>query len=140
MKKQFVTYEIAIKLEELGFNEKCLGSYCVTPKFDAGDFELGVSYSLKAPLWQQAIDWLREEHKLHVSVLPFRNVEVGDEIVLCFYYTLTNLDGNLSIFLNTDTLCASIENFDTPEIAREKGISEAIEIVKKRQEEGNHVN
>ena len=27
MNKQFVTYEIALKLKELGFDEKCIASY-----------------------------------------------------------------------------------------------------------------
>lgn len=27
MKEQFVTYEIALKLKELGFDEKCVASY-----------------------------------------------------------------------------------------------------------------
>ena len=144
MKKQFVTYEIVLKLRELGFDEECLYAYYHLSdlnNFKKNDYVLVGDRNntqlkndrISAPLWQQAIDWLREEHKLHVAVLPYKNVEEGDEIALCFYYTLTNLNENLNICLNADDLGASKENFDTPEIAREEGILSAIEIVSKRR-------
>ena len=68
MKKQFVTYEIALKLKELGFNEKCLAYYEET----LGNYPLIITHYeedlyLKAPLWQQAIDWLFTEKKLSID-------------------------------------------------------------------------
>lgn len=65
IKEQFVTYEIALKLKELGFDEKCLGMY-------GSEFEFVVDESswryaqiskdvLQAPLWQQVIDWLEKK-------------------------------------------------------------------------------
>ena len=69
MKKQFVTYEIALKLKELGFDEECFGYYsqndtndmhylCIYQEEDyflSGDVPSIIG--LEAPLWQQAIDW-----------------------------------------------------------------------------------
>lgn len=57
MGEQFVPYELALKLKELGFNEKCLAHYAFT------SLKLNVpvitsSHIHKAPLWQQAFDWL----------------------------------------------------------------------------------
>jgi hypothetical protein len=71
MKNQFVTYEIAKKLKELGFNEECLGFF-----YPTGTFMLLAprkneeTTCLKAPLWQQAIDWLREKYKFNVCFDP----------------------------------------------------------------------
>ena len=77
MKKEFVPYEIAIKLKEKGFNLGCL-AYFVNDQFrlkkylsskDANynsDFTIGNLFS--APLWQQVIDWFREKHNLIIWV------------------------------------------------------------------------
>ena len=82
MKEQFVTYEIALELKELGFNEECLAKYnggmelvttgCYT---DSPPISLAITQNdiceahVLAPLWQQVIDWLREEHDLHINVI-----------------------------------------------------------------------
>ena len=79
MKEQFVTYEIALKLKYLGFDEECLGDYYIIPSDKTpnpnGEF-LGLKYEdvssytrlVSASLWQQAIDWLREKHNIHIVV------------------------------------------------------------------------
>lgn len=86
MKKQFVTYEIALKLKELGFDEGCLmyWSKYYSPYFGGTksnetpilvDFEEKLYEQRKelprkyysAPLWQQVIDWLREEHNILIT-------------------------------------------------------------------------
>jgi hypothetical protein len=77
MKNQFSTYEIALALKELGFDKKCLGYYHnqVEPSF-CNNLDRGNSVTnsesryilypqdCSAPLWQQAIDWFREEHNI----------------------------------------------------------------------------
>lgn len=79
MKEQFCSYNIALKLKELGFDEPCIAYY-----FNRyGDVELfsefvidhskmvfytHSEYETIAPLWQQAIDWLREKYKLHIEI------------------------------------------------------------------------
>lgn len=70
MRDQFVTYEIAKPMEELGYNESCLAYYDLkqgdlTPEL-SNDFEEMDDDDLPAPLWQQAIDWLREAHNIHL--------------------------------------------------------------------------
>ena len=79
MKEQFVTYEIAVKLRELGFNEECLGFYKTTlgdnvPElhiikcnYNSGKYiTIPEDFHTDAPLWQQVIDWLREEHNINL--------------------------------------------------------------------------
>ena len=76
MKEQFVTYEIALKLKDLGFDEPCIAYY-----FNRyGDVELfsefvidhskrvfytHSEYETIAPLWQQAIDWFLKKNNWH---------------------------------------------------------------------------
>lgn len=70
MKNQFVPYEFAIKLKELGFDEECLTKWGVSSLRLYGDYkpcsntdDIVLSGDLiSAPLWQQAFDWFREKH------------------------------------------------------------------------------
>ena len=77
MKKQFVTYEIAKKLKELGLNEPCISEFTIM-KDDArlhlnNHFNTNekIEPNLPAPLWQQVIDWLIEKFDLHICVEPY---------------------------------------------------------------------
>lgn len=69
MNNQFVTYEIALKMKELGFDEECLGNYGEKSKdlFIFPDSQLK-RLTIKAPLWQQAIDWLREKYNQVICI------------------------------------------------------------------------
>lgn len=67
MEKQFVPYELAVKLKEFGFDEPCFAKYVEDEKEIHGQFfpikSLKIYYTkynrscVKAPLWQQAFDW-----------------------------------------------------------------------------------
>jgi hypothetical protein len=71
MEKQFCTYEIALKLKELGFNENCIATFGENQVFDLQDFEQNYdtfpSHIIAAPLWQQVIDWFRD--KLNIKIV-----------------------------------------------------------------------
>lgn len=54
-KELFIPYELALKLKELGFNEKCLGGYDKTKKWW---YHPDSDVILDVPLWSQAFDWL----------------------------------------------------------------------------------
>jgi hypothetical protein len=68
MDKEFIIYEQALALKELGFDEPCFGFYYKAvimlgcsrdyPNPNKGDF-------LETPLYQQAFRWFREKYKLH---------------------------------------------------------------------------
>ena len=79
MEKQFVTYEIALVMKELGFDEHCFAMYCHHGKpqsiglftgNDPSKISKRSSFKLvcKAPLWQQCMDWLREKYNLHITI------------------------------------------------------------------------
>ena len=76
MEKEFVNYEIALALKELGFDEKCFGWYNWTGK----DLSLtNNSYvdinPTPAPLYQQCWRWFREKklHNTFPSVIQTRS-------------------------------------------------------------------
>ena len=71
MKEQFVTYEIALKLKELGFDEECCAIYRKDRLYPILGFEKINSTKqsvITASLWQQVIDWLREKHNLCIEI------------------------------------------------------------------------
>ena len=72
MEKQFVTYEIALKLKKLGFSEECLGIYYYDDSFKRYILEYKNTEEylvyIPAPLWQQVIDWLREKYDIHIEI------------------------------------------------------------------------
>ncbi len=68
MKEQFIPYELAIKLKELGFDEICFKYYackdCLLPYRlfrNNSDKIQKENFQCTAPLWQQAFDWFRKK-------------------------------------------------------------------------------
>lgn len=73
MNKEFVSYEQALALKELGFNELCLGRYCVVTECEKTtgkillqyiDCTLSENNLVKAPLKQQVFSWFRGKYHL----------------------------------------------------------------------------
>jgi hypothetical protein len=65
MNKEFIPYEQALQLKELGFNEGCLGYHNIDPYLPKPTFNLVKPFDhewcLPAPLYQQAFRWFREK-------------------------------------------------------------------------------
>lgn len=72
--KQFVPYEQAVKLRELGFDEGCLTFYTLEGLLDnsLGWFKNEDLFNTEAlaPLWQQAFDWIRKEYNIAFWISP----------------------------------------------------------------------
>jgi len=75
MKNEFIPYEQALALKELGFDEPCLEAYdkngmlyySITDKLvSAVNFNLNTP--CLAPLYQQAFRWFREKYQLHSTI------------------------------------------------------------------------
>ena len=75
MNKEFIPYEQALALKELGFDEPCFANYDDDGKLTNGNYTIKqkliylVDYSrinitLLAPLYQQAFRWFREKHNI----------------------------------------------------------------------------
>jgi len=80
MEKEFVTYEIALELKELGFNEPCFGYYYTLNGKDwkfiekteyhrlDDEMNIGSKFTLLAPLYQQVFRWFEEKYSYFVDV------------------------------------------------------------------------
>ena len=71
MKTEFVLYELALELKQLGFDEPCFGFYDESLYFPNNENQYGTfcnqildTSSCSAPLYQQAFRWFREKYKL----------------------------------------------------------------------------
>jgi len=77
MTKEFIPYEQALELKELGFDDKTLKSYDTSVVILNGKYLLDDWYdvssvnTVKAPLYQQAFRWFREMYGLN-SISPTR--------------------------------------------------------------------
>lgn len=76
---QFASYEIALPMSRIGFDEECIAVYSPTygliPQYQVGDeFDCFKNSTITAdgyftaPLWQQVIDWFREKHKIFIEI------------------------------------------------------------------------
>lgn len=81
--KQFIPYEQALTIKELGFDEECFTVYknqsravSFLSKIMSDDVYwkknsmLNINY-LSAPSYQQVFKWFREEHKLDSYIKPY---------------------------------------------------------------------
>jgi hypothetical protein len=80
MNKEFVPYEQALALKELGFNEPCFGYYNTDPYLGSPAFNLVKPFDhewcLPAPLYRQAFRWFREKYDLHRHICYFEDTTV----------------------------------------------------------------
>jgi hypothetical protein len=81
IEREFIPYEQALALKELGFDEPCLAQY---KKYDVGEATLDIGFSkneiimqfhklskfCSAPLYQQAFRWFREKYNLWNMIYP----------------------------------------------------------------------
>ena len=117
MEKEFVPYELALKMKQLGFDEPCFRYYNYNgthffdykPKTDDKNLT-------KAPLYQQAFRWFREKYELHSFIdCKWKNLGWEFELVdLSKMETISSIDRY---------------NYKTPEEAELACLQKLIEIV-----------
>lgn len=72
MEKEFVPYELAVKLKELGFDEPCFGywkskNWLIQEKTRTDGYT-HADQECSTPLYQQAFRFFREKHRLYHSI------------------------------------------------------------------------
>lgn len=135
MEKEFVTYETALALKELGFDEMCLGYYTYdfigynpNPYFELGQspFHMGITpQSVKAPLKQQVFRWFREKYNQHQFIELISKEDFG------FTYDYV-------IYVDKDKeICENFGDgpFNTYEEAENALIDKLIELAKQQDNE-----
>ena len=84
MEKEFVPYELAIRMKQLEFDEPCFSYYMngiLQPSLNVKDYSyfkemIEINSNIKnfenvlAPLFQQAFEWFRKEHGLYSAIVP----------------------------------------------------------------------
>ena len=143
LKSEFIPYEEALALKELGFDEKCLTSYRskTTDQGNEGEFlyspiplgDIGFiafkysnyndTYFVSAPIYQQAFRWFREE----CNLLHIINIDLSD-----------NLKDKVYVYSIEDHLGSIVdrsEEFKTYEEAELACLKKLIEIVNQNKDE-----
>jgi len=110
MKNEFVPYEIALALKELGFDEPCFAVYN-DPDFKWArhlkgwednelDNVINSIYAeggfVTAPLYQQAFRWFREEHDLVCFITPEGSIKNR-----CYLYSIKDYKAFVGTFGQT---------------------------------------
>jgi hypothetical protein len=124
MEKEFIPYELALRMKKLGFNEPCFGSY------RAGSHQLDIiesgnilsNFTIFAPLYQQAFRFFRVKYSICVEIHETTDWEEDNESwsFVIFKYRLGDNDGMIS----------STIDYDTYEDAELDCLKKLIEIVK----------
>lgn len=127
--KQFVTYEIALAMKELGFDEPCFG-YFEGKNNHRIWFEMsnnGVGSipvdDVLSPLWSQCIDWFREKHKIFIEI------RFADKALTEYEFVVFQTWGEYVNNITDKIMGGDDRPTYTYEEAREKAILKAIELV-----------
>jgi hypothetical protein len=117
MKNEFVPYEQALVLKELGFDEPCLACYDKLNMlatysenlFEPKNYNTS-GYCVSAPLYQQAFRWFREKYNLYCFTLRQVGINTSDIFFISSYYK--GKKGNSS--MNT---CIPSKTYEEAELA-----------------------
>jgi hypothetical protein len=141
MKTEFVSYELALKMKQLGFDEPCMAAFEDNGKLFiywndlASKDELFCSqkacekldYECLVPTWQQAFRWFRENHNLR-GFIGFRpNIKQFD----CHIYDMS-LSGKEYVKQRTMEEFNKDPKVGTYEEAELECLKKLINIVKKK--------
>jgi hypothetical protein len=118
MNEDCVTYELAAKLEEKGFDEPCYGYYHWYGGNDSfelcgnGDRDFLNSknkHRIAAPTIPQVLKWLREEKKIFVVIAVNPTLSTKDKIAY-YYQVYSNSNGVTSDYYESEECYAQWED------------------------------
>jgi len=146
MDNEFVPYELALRMKQLGFDEPCIAIYSnANPKtgyYTLKKYRLKLikqasqkDKGVKAPLFQQAFRWFREEYNLRGSIMDFIDDEIGIEWDYEIAKIGTDLDENGHYKPLVDySIDDEDRKFNTYEEAELACLEKLIEIVESKSE------
>ena len=129
MKKEFVTYEQAVALKELGFDEPCIGYYYNNKIYfnSPGVNVAGPSGEQPLPLKQQVFRWFREKHGMCSWI---DRMYTENHIV---YYRWT-IEKPITDPPNYNNTWITLKEYSTYEEAENACIDKLIEICKNKKQ------
>jgi hypothetical protein len=103
---KFVPYDLSLRLKNLGFDEPCFATYFTIGawQIDCTEGALNLNnnkpteYSILAPLWQDAFDWLDE--KFNMYPLIYTIYPTKDNPNKFYTYGITTLNDELLVDAN----------------------------------------
>jgi hypothetical protein len=135
MNKEFCTYEQALALKELGFDEPCMAIYYSKDKSfswhhhkDHTNNEPALEsseFNISAPLYQQAFRWFREKYGLQ------NNIWSGKISTVFYGYDILNIKEQEYIINNSENGGGDCD-YETHEEAELACLDKLIEIVKNK--------
>jgi len=124
MNKEFVTYEQAVALKELGFDEPCIAMYNSNGFLFIGE-ELSIAETeVLAPLKQQVFRWFREKYQVFTYIHLYRTDMDGTALEFEYYYRFPKR-------FKSET----VRKFKTYEEAEQACLDKLIEICKTKNNE-----
>lgn len=130
--KDFVPYQEALALRELGFDEPCFGYWNIDPQLKTPAFNMVKPFEhewcLPAPTYSQAFRFFREKYGLHSSI----NLGVSDE------QDRSGLEYDEYVFVIEGVNGRDYDNYNTPKFSKSPEEAELaclrklIEIVKNK--------
>jgi hypothetical protein len=126
LEREFIPYDRALALKELGFDEPCLTYYNYDKRIErSDDWAHGCTLEDKrdrneclAPLYQQAFKWFREKYNL-MSVIGYHNIWK-------YSFLIQTIEEHKTIIV--------IDKIDTYEEAELACIDKLIQLVKEAKE------
>ena len=132
MEKEFIPYEQALALKELGFDEPCFGYYKYEELLIQGQSKNSDhGFSISAPLYQQSFRWFREKYDLCAYVVTAPNYIKGEsKYKTRFSYEIYGMNEKSSstVFITI----RDVVNLSTHEEAELECLKKLIEIVKNK--------
>lgn len=99
MNEDFITYELAVKLKEKGFNELCY-YYYQSGTLDTDNcwnrYNRGTENRQSAPTISQVLKWLREEKLILIGLAPMQEYGGDENIEWSAIIFKADRDGGLS--------------------------------------------
>ena len=147
MEKEFIEYEQALALKELGFDEPCFAFYDESLYFPNNENQYGTFCNQKldvsscsAPTFSQAFRWFREKYNIRHNIMDFIDDEVGIEWDYEIAIIGTDIDekGNYKPLIDYSTDDED-RKFKTYEEAELECLKKLIEIVKKQKEDESNI-
>lgn len=137
MNEDYVSYELAVKLKECGFDEPCdhyynghgnLNRYADTDRINRNTNGHHTP-SCSAPTLAHAQKWLREKWDWHIDVSPAADCSLDADGQVCEEWNYWAFD--IMHVISTRRIVESMEQYGSYEEALSAGISAAQELIKK---------
>lgn len=135
MEHVFVSYEIAKKLKQKGFDEPCLAYYLdkkfiffVLNIFEPIELtnsfykEKTISVITTTPTYQQVIDWLFEKHNIWITIENHQHSEPTNNLMRGFYFYIEQ-DGHCVVGRT------EFGSFESQYNALEEAIEQALKLI-----------